>query len=94
MLAEFFFLTKMKRNATNDNDDQFVSARKKLKFGVDTILGNVNNHSDNEQSNSSNHVSISSVGSNNSHPPQVLWRPNLRPYIGKIRLFLVVLSAR
>jgi hypothetical protein len=48
----------MKRNATNDNDDQFISARKKLKFGVDTILGNVNNHSDND---------LSSEISNNSN---------------------------
>jgi hypothetical protein len=40
----------MKRNASNDNDDELTSSRKKLKFGVDTILGNINTHSDNDSS--------------------------------------------
>ncbi len=38
----------MKRNATHDNEDELASSHKKLKFGVDTILGNINNHSDND----------------------------------------------
>jgi hypothetical protein len=38
----------MKRNATNDNEEELKSTHKKLKFGVDTILGNVNNHLDND----------------------------------------------
>ncbi len=42
-------LTKMKRNASNDNE-KLSSPCKKLKFGVDTILGNVGIHSDNDSS--------------------------------------------
>jgi len=38
----------MKRNASNDNEDELKSSCKKLKFGVDTILGNVTTHSDND----------------------------------------------
>ncbi|CAF1469141.1 unnamed protein product [Adineta steineri] len=54
-------LTKMKRNISNNNEDNLtsisfvgtrslVSSRKILKFGVDTILGNVNTHLDNNSS--------------------------------------------
>ncbi len=59
-------LTKMKRNVESDNDDELtsislvgnrlipndklLSPRKILKFGVDTILGNVHTHSDNDSS--------------------------------------------
>jgi hypothetical protein len=40
----------MKRNLLNDDEEKLISSRKKLKFGVDTILGNVNTHSDNDSS--------------------------------------------
>ena len=36
----------MKRNAAND--DELISSHKKLKFGVDTILGGINSDSDHD----------------------------------------------
>lgn len=126
----------MKRNATNDNEEELTSTHKKLKFGVDTILGNVNNHLDNHWDDELRHKGkifefsfkkkngilivhvhiespISSIYSNeqslaqpyeppsNNHPqtnlylqmpagtnypPHGLWRPNLRPYMGKNKI--------
>jgi hypothetical protein len=53
-------LTKMKRSTSNYNEDELTlngitnqklsSPCKRLKFGVDTILGNVGIHSDNDSS--------------------------------------------
>ncbi|CAF3772934.1 unnamed protein product [Rotaria sp. Silwood1] len=49
--------TNMTRNISNNNEtklkianEKLLSTRKKLKFGVDTILGNVNTYSENESS--------------------------------------------
>lgn len=54
MIDSFHFflllLIKMKRNTLNDNEDELIITRKKLKFGVDTILGNVNTNQDNSSS--------------------------------------------
>jgi len=40
----------MKRNTLNDDENELVLKRKKLKFGVDTILGNMNTDSINQSS--------------------------------------------
>ncbi len=47
MVIDFVF-RKMKRNASNDHEEELMSSRKKLKFGVDAILGNINTNSDGE----------------------------------------------